>query len=253
MTTEASFVAGTLVHTREGLRPIEQINVGDAILCRAADGRGEPTHKRVLRTSALDDQAVWFVSWEDAAMLPQLRQGLTPHQFLEAHGQSFVVTTPHQGFWVVDSDEDELRWDESSAHAPGQAPKRQWVRADHLSAGMSLLLADGRHVQVVASRRVYKTDRAQQGWVDVIDDHAQGLMVDLSGAKAEPAVPVHAWRFTPGHDLYHGLVENPNGAHVDDLDSGSAAHSWCHHKVYKLEVEDGQTCFVDKMGVWVHA
>lgn len=253
MITEASFVAGTLVHTSEGLRPIEQITVGDAILSRAENGTGETAYKRVLRTFEFDDKEVWYVSWEDSSILPKLREGLTSQQFLDAHGQSFVVTTPHQLFWVVDSDEDELQWDESSAYAQGQAPKLQWVRADHLSAGMTLLLADGRQVQVAASKRIYKTDQEQHGWVDTIDDHAKGLMIVMSGAKAEPAAPVHAWRFTPDHNLYHGLVENPNSAYVNDLDSGSAPESWCLHKVYKLEIEDFQTYFVDKMGIWVHA
>ncbi len=241
------------MHTLEGLRPIEQINVGDAILSRAENGIGDATYKRVLRTFEVEHKEVWYVSWEDSSMLPKLRNGLTSQQFLDAHGQSFVVTTPNHPFWVVDSDKDELRWDESSTYAYGEAPKLQWVSADHLSAGMTLLLANGRHVQVVASKRIYKTDQAQHGWVDAIDDHAKGLMIDMSGAKAVPAVPVHAWRFTPDHNLYHGLVENPNSAYVDDLPSGCAPESWCHHKVYKLEVEDFQTYFVDKMGIWVHA
>ena len=57
------FVAGTLVHTNEGLRPIEQIKVGDYVLSKPESGTGELSYKRVSRTFAYDDKEVFFVSW----------------------------------------------------------------------------------------------------------------------------------------------------------------------------------------------
>lgn len=45
----SGFVAGTLVHAKDGILPIEQIKVGDWVLSRPPD-RGENACKRVLRT-----------------------------------------------------------------------------------------------------------------------------------------------------------------------------------------------------------
>jgi hypothetical protein len=44
----ACFAAGTLVHTKEGLVPIEQIKVGDWVLSKP-ENRGEQAYKRVLK------------------------------------------------------------------------------------------------------------------------------------------------------------------------------------------------------------
>jgi hypothetical protein len=44
------FAAGTLVHTKEGLKPIEQIKVGDWVLSKHESGEGEQAYKRVTRT-----------------------------------------------------------------------------------------------------------------------------------------------------------------------------------------------------------
>ena len=39
--TGACFVAGTLVHTKEGLVPIEQLKIGDWVLSKPENGEGE--------------------------------------------------------------------------------------------------------------------------------------------------------------------------------------------------------------------
>ncbi len=44
----ACFAKGTLVHTKEGLKPIEQIQVGDWVLSKPENG-GEQAYKRVLK------------------------------------------------------------------------------------------------------------------------------------------------------------------------------------------------------------
>lgn len=44
------FVAGTLVHTDQGLVLIEQLKVGDLVLSKPESGKGEVAYKRVLKT-----------------------------------------------------------------------------------------------------------------------------------------------------------------------------------------------------------
>ena len=42
------FVAGTQVHTKEGLIPIEEIKIGDMVLSKSESGEGEQAYKRVI-------------------------------------------------------------------------------------------------------------------------------------------------------------------------------------------------------------
>ena len=248
----ACFVAGTLVHTKEGLRPIEQIKVGDYVLSKQESGSGGTGYKRVVKTIESEAQETWFVSWEDPALLKALLdEGVSKEDYLAAYGNGFVVTTPNHPFWVVDSGE-WVRYEESNFHIGPPYPKQQWERADHLVSGMMLLLADGRIVDVVRSIRVYKSDSETRGWVDNIMDGSKGLMIDFFDQRVVPNVPGHLRRFQPDGDIAYGLLENPNESHADDYPPGSAPESWYLSKVYNLEVEDSHTYFVDTMGVWVH-
>jgi Hint domain len=60
------FIAGTLVHTKEGLKPIEQIKVGDWVLSRPEDpAQGTETgYKRVSKTFRFEDKEVVRFWWE---------------------------------------------------------------------------------------------------------------------------------------------------------------------------------------------
>jgi hypothetical protein len=61
--TTDGFVAGTLIHTKEGLRPIEDIQVGDWVFCRPEEGKGEPEYRQVVNTFEYDEEALWYVYW----------------------------------------------------------------------------------------------------------------------------------------------------------------------------------------------
>jgi hypothetical protein len=57
------FVAGALVHTKDGLKPIEQIKVGDWILSKPESCEGESCYKRVTRTFEYDDREVYLLMY----------------------------------------------------------------------------------------------------------------------------------------------------------------------------------------------
>lgn len=137
---------------------------------------------------------------------------------------------------------------------PRPVPQRQWVRADQLANGMILLLADGRVVQVLGSKRLYKTDQERQGWVAIQSDRTTGLLINFEHGQVQPHVGLHDWRLSqkPYPGPYDGLVDNPNDAYIADTPDEPAPESWYMSKVYNLEVEDYHTYFVDKLGVWVH-
>jgi hypothetical protein len=93
----ACFIGGTLVHTKEGLRPIEEIKVGDYVLSRPEDGSGEPEYKRVIRTMCFENKEVWVVQ-----ILPQSEREAARREGrrLNEDTSSYFVTTPNHPFWV---------------------------------------------------------------------------------------------------------------------------------------------------------
>jgi hypothetical protein len=54
----ACFAGGTLIHTKEGLKPIETIQVGDWVLSKHESGEGERAYKRVTQTFKHEDREV---------------------------------------------------------------------------------------------------------------------------------------------------------------------------------------------------
>jgi hypothetical protein len=83
---DAGLSAGTLVHTKEGLVPIEQIKVGDFVLSKPENG-GEQAYKRVLQTFAHAPVRVIQVGY-----IPDESKSIV-------HS---ITTTVNHPFWVVD-------------------------------------------------------------------------------------------------------------------------------------------------------
>ena len=90
----ACFVAGTLVHTKEGLRPIEEIKVGDWVLSKPENGEGKQAYKRVTQTFVHEDREVILL---EIARVSELRW--TPNR--ESWSSSIVGTANHP-FFVKD-------------------------------------------------------------------------------------------------------------------------------------------------------
>lgn len=142
------FAAGTLVHTKDGLVPIEQIKVGDWVLSQP-QGQGQREFKRVVNTFQYDNKSVWTVSFIAADDSSQ--------------PECLVVTGVHP-FWVK-----------------GEG----WTRVDKLHNECMVELADGRDGLVIGVREVYATYTEGVGWVEDLAgsnnqlSYADGAMVDL--------------------------------------------------------------------------
>ena len=263
------FVAGTLVHTKQGLRPIGQIRAGDYVLSRPESGVGEVTYKRVIRTVARDDCETWFVSWFDVNLHEEAyAKRITQQDYLDAHGNSFVITTPSHPFWVVESEEEDpnksgLYYAEDRIlHAwKGRPwPRGEWVRADHLADGMRLMLQDGRIIELYKSIPAYRSAEPDQIWTPqaVWPSRENGLpgttgiLIDLKNQSVSPEVPLEGIRVMRESEFWKHVRLNPNKDCYDDDPIGNAPQSWYRAQVYNLEVEDYHSYFVDKLGVWVH-
>lgn len=84
-------MAGTLVHTTEGLKPIEEISVGDSVLSKSESGQGGLSYQSVVRTVSFDEKPVWLVTC--LVENPKFPKGGKIEHF---------VVTPNHSFWVQD-------------------------------------------------------------------------------------------------------------------------------------------------------
>jgi hypothetical protein len=155
--TGGCFVKGTLVHTREGLRPIEKLRAGDYVLSRPGDGdgdgdgSGEPTHKRVVRTFIHEQKTI--------------RQILA--DWGEVGRVEMIAATGNHPLWVEGS---------------------HWTRADLLNGDSVLRIVDGRAGGVVHQYPVYRTDLPGVGWTQCmpIVETSHGNRYDYENAKGVP-------------------------------------------------------------------
>lgn len=115
------FVAGTLVETDDGLRPIEEIELGDLVLSRNPE-TGETTFKAVTDVIPEHNRVIWEVS-------------LTG----ENGTSELFETTDEHPWWVVN-----------------EIGKGNWKRTDELTDGMVVTTADNQIMTIVS---VINTER----------------------------------------------------------------------------------------------
>ena len=144
----ACFAAGTLVHTKEGLVPIEQIKVGDWVLSKHDNGTGKRAYKRVLRTIARPPERVIEVKYFPDPSEPRVAR---------------ITCTINHPFWVKN-----LGW--TPAEDLYRSSKENWLK-----------LADGRDVKAHGTSNIYISDQPGIGWSSNSDDdvEAYGALWDF--------------------------------------------------------------------------
>lgn len=243
-----SFVAGTLVHTKEGLRPIEDIKVGDYVLSKPESGEGELAYKRVSRTYEFDDKEIWYISFH---VIENRRRGVP-----DLDGDLFV--TGDHPFWVAAFD-GYAEWSVEAQFENAHFIK-SWVKAESLQDGMLLLLADGRLVKVGFVYKLIRMQISNLAWFTTDRKHelleglvanfresypklAKGVIKDIDGNTL--LEPDYSWSYNES--------DNTNYYFNEGIDWQDYSHcEWFKRKVYNLEVEHYHTYFVTKHGVWVH-
>jgi hypothetical protein len=164
------FIGGTLVHTKEGLRPIEDIKIGDYVLSRPEDGSGEPEYKRVVRTMRFENKEVWYVEmFSQSEREAAKREG----RLLNEDTFSYFVVTPNHPFW---------------GRGVG------WTRADELNHPefFPIEWANGETGLVSYAMALYATVDSNVVWVSPMGI-SSGDRVDLSqgGGSIEKTGGVH--------------------------------------------------------------
>lgn len=143
----SGFAAGTLVHTKEGLMPIEQIKVGDYVLSKPESGEGEQAYKRVTQVFAHKPERViemlYFVGDDRNIAHP-------------------IVTTLNHPFWAV-----------GKGWTAAEDLKGRWSGDDKLE------LFDGSQATVHRNCKIYVSDKPGVGWTSSTSDDVTSLPGDL--------------------------------------------------------------------------
>ena len=143
----SGFIKGTRVFTKDGKKPIEEIQVGDYVLSSPEDGSGTPEYKRVLRTFTHEPQAIFYLN-------------ILPEGWSYPDSSYFVVATGNHPFWV---------------EGVG------WTRADMLKPEQRLRQGDGGFATVSAVKPVYRTGKEGIGWVTgAIDPEGRGTVFNYA-------------------------------------------------------------------------
>jgi hypothetical protein len=213
--------AGTPVHTRDGLKPIESIAAGDVVLSQPEE-TGERAYKRVVRTIAHEDEPIC-----------RLRAHATHDgQFLAQE----VLVTPAQPFHVSGYHNDGGFSDEYWAELDKPIG---WRRADFIETHQLVQIANGETMQASRVRRIWRTRTPGEGWMEINPDSTDGFRVLVGDGRA-----------TVGRE--HVLAAFSG---VDDFDERNAPglqDKWAYRcPVYELEVEEFHTYYVGEQGLWV--
>ncbi|MDR2189527.1 MAG: hypothetical protein LBE62_16015 [Azonexus sp.] len=243
----ACFAAGTLVHTREGLKPIEQIKVGDYVLSKPENG-GEQAYKRVLKTFAHPPQRVVRVECEMPPQQDEFCVGAWPKGRKDATGKltryapPLLVTFNHP-FWTKEEG---------------------WTSPSHMQNQGSRLFnfedVRGDSVHCWGIRNIYISDRLNIGWTpygsDVLTDQ-MGFLWDYVDCKLidEDAKAIESVEYLYDLDTFFKREkEDALGIVIEDITNQDFIDSDIFFKlpVYNLEVEDFHTYYVGEHGIWVH-
>ena len=265
MDKKSGCVAGTLVHTEQGLVAIEQLKVGDKVLCKATHGNGELVYKAISKTMVTVNVPVFLIEFEpyvDPTLSISERINLRRALRKQLQPTPLFVTANHP-FWTTN---------------------HGWLKAEQLTSQDPMLTKDdrkfvsrvgggfdGKYKGIVP---ILQTDRKNFGYiVNYGDDTGQisGHFVDLKTGELDfysPAYqPVIDKLWINDHKWKQRLLDQAPEEHRADAEFyGFRQGHWRDPEtvvwgegegpltmtVYNIEVDETQTYFVGEQGVWVH-
>jgi Pretoxin HINT domain len=146
----ACFVAGTLAHTKEGLKPIEQIKMGDYVLSKPDSGVGEQAYKRVTKTLVREAQDVWLVQYVS----------------YDTNGEAIIralVVTGNHPFW--------------------ENRDQKWTPVSDLQAYACFVGLNNDDVYFFRALKILETDIPDVGCAIADNNGCEGPTVDLRNGK----------------------------------------------------------------------
>ncbi len=215
----SGFIAGTLIHTQTGLKPIEQIQVGDWVLSQPEE-KGELSYKRVTQTFVCEGRKVFLIRFSSREKTLLNLQAVELGKPLPYTGNPWVAVTGFCSFYTK---------------------KRGWVNASSLDNGYEIELADGSFSCSYIITKIKKTPLADIGWAPWESgawySYDGGIMVDFRSRPFKLTVDDAAEKY-----LYEALGEIYYPRHCPNI----------QRTVYNFKVEDNHTYYVEEYGIWVH-
>lgn len=250
------FVAGTLVHTSEGLKPIEQIKVGDLVLSKPESGEGEVSYQPVTRTFRYEDRELYLLPFTELdPVTGRVVTGKTEyvavtgaHPIWVTHFRQYrwnddqkIIT--HVNAWVSVEEVYKKCW-----HAYWSGPEEQLTEPETFA-----LLQNGAPAIINRPEPILKGLNEDEG-VEFHDgenwlDGCEGRTIQLGDEKGVVFSPSTAlgraaeyqYDYT-GYDLESEMsVVKRSGGHLP-----------VRRTVFNLEVAHNHSYFVGELGLWVH-
>jgi hypothetical protein len=231
----SGFVAGTLVHTDQGLVPIERIKVGDLVLSKHESGEGERAYKRVVNT---------FKSSEKKAV----RHVAISINYKKKWESVYLFCTPDHPFWVKGEGWipiSEIYWED------GPAPVFSYVGEDVASEieNVHLNYTSSVYESALEKGITYVYDRFRNYEPQIVVDFNLGRPV-LVGGGGDLGYMEERWPSSEEKIVIPENYDHPlNKKYIDAVDHELIPFLT---DVYNIEVEDFHTYYVGVLGLWVH-
>jgi hypothetical protein len=216
------FVAGTLLHTKGGVQPIEDVKVGELVLSHPIVG-GNQEYKRVVSIGQREQKAVsrlrCFMEQSDGGKEERL-----------------IVTSQHTFFVSGHNTEDV-----GGTFEQDLKKRTGWREVWALEYGALLKLASGKLIRVGSIDPIWITRTEGVGWIDHSRWNEIGNRIDFRSQRYEETF----CNFTADFNTTDGFC--------DRYDDDEIADDWAYKcDVYNLEVEDFHTYYVGELGILVH-
>lgn len=269
MPNHTGFVAGTLVHTDQGLVPIDQINVGDLVLSKPESG--DVAYTRVLKTfKSPEKHPIMRVAYRKLLRVePENVREFLPHaKEKDWSDDLYIYCTVNHPFWTKESG---------------------WVNAEDLfsddrTSDVDYILIDCRGADLFAvSQITYATPliettvpdiAIQKDWhtkhcepseiYNVIDFRSgspviltnfpeikglTNLMYDNSWDKSQPHIDLKKDR---NHPALKSFILSKKSIDASNFLIKNKESSYYKATVYNIKVKDYHTYFVSETGVLVN-
>ena len=267
------FVAGTLIHTDQGLVPIQDIKVGDRVLSKLKDGSGDIEYKPVVKTFVHEDKEMWIVRLEKNNTSPyRLKPGdenfdiqnylLVDEKIQAASRFSSFLATPNHPVWVVGAMEnpqediefydqphfkrvDELQQYEIAVNTDGVMYTVERVQPTYQVANDNL--------EFNPNYYWYQEHYHEDYYDDYVQD-AESHMLDYSEAEYKGTGYVKDVSYYQQHGyLDIGIKDKKGKLLLTNLLKDNQGEPIPYTTtVYNFEVADNHTYFIGRAGAWVH-
>ena len=158
---KGGFVAGTSVHTTNGVKPIQQVQAGDLLLA-PTDASGGATHSRVLQARAIPNVEIYSLVYFPKEQFDLAQQS---GRLMSSSPNTEIIAGPDSLFWAT------AGWAKGS-DLQGDEPKQ----LQQINGALSL---------VDRWAVLHRTVTENVGWVQGSFGNDLGRLVDLRDGKIQ--------------------------------------------------------------------